>query len=85
MGVKTITIDGNNPLCGREVNLDSPKQLQNLLYKDLKLPIISKTKEGNPSADKETLAELSGMHPIVNTLIEGKQAATVLRNRHQTR
>ena len=49
---------------GWEVNLNSPQQLQELLFDQLGLKPTRKTKTGY-STDSETLAELSTQHPIV--------------------
>ena len=46
--------------CGKEVNLKSPKQVRELLFEDLELPIIKKTKTG-PSTDSSVLEELDKM------------------------
>lgn len=46
-------------LAGRSFNLQSPKQLQALLYDELKLPILSKTPTGQPSTAEPVLQELA--------------------------
>lgn len=46
-------------LAGRAFNLNSPKQLQALLYEDLHLPILSKTPTGQPSTSESVLQELA--------------------------
>jgi len=43
---------------GKDINLNSPKQLIQLLFTDLKMPIIGKTKSGAPATDKKVLKEL---------------------------
>ena len=45
-------------LAGREFNIASPKQLQEILFVEQKLPVIKKTKTG-PSTDAEVLEELA--------------------------
>lgn len=40
---------------GYEVNMNSPKQLIDVLYKQLKLPVLGKTKAGQPGTDKDAL------------------------------
>lgn len=47
-------------ICGKEVNLKSPKQVRELLFTDLELPVIKKTKTG-PSTDSSVLEELNKM------------------------
>ncbi len=46
----------------------SPKQVAELLFGKLKLPVIKKTKTGAPSTDSETLKALSHKHPVVQAL-----------------
>ncbi|MBT4793162.1 MAG: DNA polymerase I [Halobacteriovoraceae bacterium] len=47
-------------VCGKEVNLKSPKQVRELLFDDLELPVIKKTKTG-PSTDSSVLETLARM------------------------
>ncbi len=54
---------------GHEFNLSSPKQLSEVLFDELKLPVIKKTKTGR-STDEETLNELSLMHPMIPLFLE---------------
>ncbi|MFV0320460.1 MAG: DNA polymerase I [Microbacterium sp.] len=60
---------------GREVNLGSPKQLQEVLFEDLQLPKTRKTKTGY-STDAAVLADLqeSNPHPFLNLLLEHREA-----------
>ncbi len=48
----------------KEINLNSPAQVEFFLFKDLKLPVIKKTSKGKPSTDQEVLLKLSEIHPI---------------------
>lgn len=52
------------------INFNSPKQLQNLLYNELGLPVTNLTKTGQPSTNEDTLLNLKGMHPVVDLLLE---------------
>ncbi|NPC86215.1 DNA polymerase I, partial [Pyxidicoccus fallax] len=54
---------------GREFNIGSNPQLVEVLFTDLKLPIIKKGKTG-PSADMEVLEKLSEEHPLPGAIIE---------------
>lgn len=56
-------------LAEEEFNVNSTKQLGNILFDKLKLPIIKKTKTGY-STDAEVLEKLSGDHPIIDRLLE---------------
>lgn len=53
-----------------DINYNSPKQLQKLLFEDLNLPIVSYTSSGQPSTGVETLKELQAVHPICKDLLE---------------
>jgi DNA polymerase-1 len=61
-------------LAGREFNIGSPKQLQQILFEDHNLPIIKKTKTGG-STDADVLEELARMHPLPAKIIEYRQYA----------
>lgn len=65
---------------GRALNVKSPKQIQELLYTTLKLPVKSNRKTGNPSADKDALVELAAKHdqPILKTIIEIRKARDIV-------
>ncbi len=54
---------------GREFNLNSPKQLSAVLFDELNLPVIRKTKTGR-STDEATLTELKATHPAIPLLLE---------------
>jgi DNA polymerase-1 len=45
---------------GGEFNLDSPKQLQEILFEKMQLPVIRKTPTGQPSTAEDVLEELAG-------------------------
>ena len=49
-------------LAGSPFNLGSPKQLQEILYDHLGLPVLRKTPKGQPSTNDEVLAELAESH-----------------------
>ncbi|MBC8352446.1 MAG: DNA polymerase I [Planctomycetes bacterium] len=61
-------------LAGGEFNIDSPKQLSKLLFEELELPVIKKTKTG-ASTDVEVLTELAKQHPLPAKIIEYRQNA----------
>jgi DNA polymerase-1 len=46
-------------LAGRPFNLNSPKQLQEILFDEQKLPVLSKTPKGQPSTAESVLQELA--------------------------
>jgi DNA polymerase-1 len=57
---------------GHEFNLNSPKQLSEVLFDELSLPVFKKTKTGR-STDEETLQELSAAHPAIPYLLQYRQ------------
>lgn len=57
-------------LVGREFNLCSTKQLQEILFDDLKLPILEKTPKGQPSTSESVLQELAHDFAIAKLLLE---------------
>lgn len=56
-------------LSGTEFNINSPKQLGEILYNTLGLPTFKKTKSGF-STDAETLEKLRPYHPIINEILD---------------
>ncbi len=56
-------------MAGHEFNIDSPKQLQVVLFDELQLPIKKKTKTG-ASTDQEVLEELATLHELPAKIIE---------------
>lgn len=56
-------------LAGRPFNLASPKQLQTILFDELKLPVRKKTPKGQPSTNEEVLQELALDYPLPQVLM----------------
>lgn len=55
-------------MAGKDINLNSPKQVANLLYKDLDLRCSVFTDSGSPSVSSEALAKLKDEHPVVENI-----------------
>ncbi|MFW1678645.1 DNA polymerase I [Pontibacter sp. JAM-7] len=55
---------------GREFNLSSPKQLQEILFDELNLPVVKKTPKGAPSTAEEVLQELALEYPLPKLILE---------------
>ena len=55
---------------GEEFNLDSPKQLQKILFEQLELPIIRKTPKGQPSTAEDVLQELAHEYEFPELILE---------------
>ena len=61
-------------LAGEEFNINSTKQLGEILFEKLKLPVIKKTKNGY-STDVDTLEKLQCEHEIIGYILEYRQLA----------
>jgi DNA polymerase-1 len=59
---------------GEAINVNSPPQLQKILFEKLKLPKTRKIKTGY-STDASELVKLSGAHPIIDALIKYREVA----------
>lgn len=59
-------------LCGEEFNINSTKQLGEILFEKLKLPVVKKTKSGY-STDVDVLEKLRDEHPVIEKLLEYRQ------------
>ena len=55
---------------GQPFNLDSPKQIQEILFQKLKLPVLRKTPTGQPSTNEDVLAELALDYPLPQLILE---------------
>ncbi len=55
---------------GHAFNLGSPKQLQTILYDQLKLPIRKKTPKGQPSTEESVLQELALEYPLPKLILD---------------
>ena len=69
--------DGIIKAVGREFNVDSPKQLGVVLFEDLQLPIIKRTKTG-PSTDSSVLTALASKHPVPAMVLDYRQVSKLL-------
>jgi DNA polymerase-1 len=60
---------------GQPFNLNSPKQIQEILFERQKLPVKKKTPSGQPSTDEDVLAELAHDYPLPKLLLEYRAIA----------
>lgn len=75
-GLRMETLEREiHEMAGRPLNIASPKQLQELLFTQLKLPVVKKTAKTGPSTDAEVLEELARLHPLPAKILEYRQYA----------
>ena len=60
---------------GQPFNVNSPKQLAEILFQKLGLPVKKKTASGTPSTDEEVLSELALDYPLPKLLLESRSLA----------
>ncbi len=60
---------------GGAFNLDSPKQLQEILFGKLGIPVIRKTPTGQPSTAEDVLEELAATYPLPKLILEYRGVA----------
>jgi DNA polymerase-1 len=71
LGQRLLELQGAaHELAGEEFNLGSPKQLGEILFNKLELPVIKKTPKGAPSTAEEVLVELALDYPLPKLLLE---------------
>ena len=62
-------------IAGEEFNLDSPKQLLEILYEKQGLPVLRKTPKGQPSTNEETLQRLSEEYELPKIILQYRTLA----------
>ena len=62
-------------IAGQPFNMGSPKQIGDILFSKLGLPVKKKTATGAPSTDEEVLAELAADYPLPATILEHRSLA----------
>ncbi len=62
-------------IAGEEFNLDSPKQLLQILYEKLGLPVLKKTPKGQPSTNEDTLQRLSEEYELPKIILQYRTLA----------
>jgi len=65
-------------IAGGEFNLNSPKQLQAILFNKLNLPILQKTPTGQPSTADAILQELALEYPLPKLIIEHRSLSKLI-------
>ena len=71
LGQRMLALEARaHELAGGPFNLGSPKQLGEILFNQLELPVLKKTPKGAPSTAEEVLAELALDYPLPAVLME---------------
>jgi len=71
LGEKMLTLEERAcTIAGLPFNLNSPKQIQEILFDRLKLPVIKKTPSGVPSTDEDVLQKLALDYPLARVLLD---------------
>ena len=71
LGERMLTLESQaHELAGGPFNLGSPKQLGEILFNQLELPVLKKTPKGAPSTAEDVLAELALDYPLPAVLME---------------
>jgi DNA polymerase I len=55
---------------GVEFNIESPKQLQQILFEKMQLPVTRKTPTGQPSTAEDVLEELAESYPLPRIVLD---------------
>jgi DNA polymerase-1 len=55
---------------GQPFNLNSPKQIQDILFEQQKLPVLKRTPSGQPSTDEDVLQELALNYPLAKLILD---------------
>ena len=76
LGARLMALEAQvHAAAGHPFNLNSPKQIQAVLFEEQGLPVRKKTPGGDPSTDEAVLAELALDYPIPRLLLEYRSLA----------
>jgi len=76
LGEKLLALEARaHEAAGQPFNLNSPKQLREILFDKLQLPAKKKTPSGDPSTDEEVLQELALDYPLPKILLDYRSMA----------
>ncbi|MEO6080157.1 MAG: DNA polymerase I [Steroidobacteraceae bacterium] len=76
LGAKLLELQGRaHTAAGGEFNLDSPRQLQQILFEKHQLPVVRKTPTGQPSTAEDVLEELAGDYELPRLILEYRSLA----------
>ena len=76
LGRSMLEIEGRaHAAAGQPFNLNSPKQIQEILFDKQGLPVVKKTPSGAPSTDEEVLSELALDYPLPKLILDYRSLA----------
>jgi DNA polymerase-1 len=76
LGLRMMEIEAQAHAAAKQpFNLNSPKQIQEILFEREKLPVVKKTPSGAPSTDEEVLAQLALDYPLPRLILEYRSMA----------
>jgi DNA polymerase-1 len=71
LGKRMIEMEAKaHELAGQPFNLNSPKQIGEIFFDKLQLPVVKKTPSGTPSTDEEVLQKLAENYPLPKILLD---------------
>src|SRR5690606_34934725 len=71
LGRQMIDLEARaHALAGQPFNLNSPKQLGEILFQRMQLPVLRKTASGAPSTDEDVLSRLAADYPLPRLLLD---------------
>jgi DNA polymerase-1 len=76
LGERVLALEREaHALAGGPFNLGSPKQICEVLFTRMKLPVLKKTATGSPSTDEDVLQQLAADYPLPKLLLEHRALA----------
>ena len=79
VGRRLLELEGEiHKLAGQPFNIQSPKQIAEILFGQLELPVIKKTPSGAPSTDEEVLQKLAEDYPLPARILDYRSLAKLM-------
>jgi DNA polymerase-1 len=79
VGKRLLELEGEiHKLAGQPFNIQSPKQIAEILFGQLELPVIKKTPSGSPSTDEEVLQKLAEDYPLPARILDYRSLAKLM-------
>ena len=79
VGKRLLELEGEiHQLAGQPFNIQSPKQIAEILFGKLELPVVKKTPSGAPSTDEEVLQKLAEDYPLPARILDYRSLAKLM-------